>query len=347
LDLDQKVPTIKIELSNGVESRQPVWDGNGNDEDFLCHMLGTQEALIDMGLFDKYEEARQKVSKVKEQVQEQNDLRNVVLEQIENTVLKADKVPLCEEVAKHNKAIKEFKAAVAAAKEEMTAAMATIFSTTANFFWGDGKTPWDNIVHEQTEKDPWTNLRGEQSGVHGKTMAAWQDCFILMLKTMFANNAAEQQKFYLTLLWLRPSKMKVRAILQRFTTLAGYVGELLSLIHSCDATDAMKPVEPYGNGELTTIGLHAMPGPWQKQYDLVHKAPRDIQYLQDALEKIEVAFPLGRGNGSSKINGKGNKMTTITDKIPKKKSHAAKHGMGARTRLTTQVIVRSTITKET
>ena len=38
-----------IELSNGVESRQPVWDGHGNDEDFLCHMLGTREAMEDMG----------------------------------------------------------------------------------------------------------------------------------------------------------------------------------------------------------------------------------------------------------------------------------------------------------
>jgi hypothetical protein len=84
-------------------------------------------------------------------------------------------------------------------------------------------------------------------------------------------------------------------------------------------------VEPHGDGELATIGLHAMPGAWQKQYDLVHKAPCDVQYLQDALEKIEVAFPLGRGNGSSKNSGKGNKMTTMTDKIPKKKSHAAKH----------------------
>jgi hypothetical protein len=95
-------------------------------------------------------------------------------------------------------------------------------------------------------------------------MAAWQDCFVLMLKTVFANNAAEQQKFYLTLLRLRPSKMKVRAFLQCFTTLAGYVGELPSLIHSRDATDATKLVEPYGDGELATIALHAMPGPWQK-----------------------------------------------------------------------------------
>jgi hypothetical protein len=82
-------------------------------------------------------------------------------------------------------------------------------------------------------------------------MAAWQDCFVLMLKTVFANNAAEQQKFYLTLLRLSP-KQKVRAFLQHFTTLAGYVDKLPSLIHSCDATEAMKEVEPY----------HAMPYKW-------------------------------------------------------------------------------------
>jgi hypothetical protein len=146
-----------------------------------------------------------------------------------------------------------------------------------------------------------------------------------MLKTVFTNNAAEQQKFYLTLLRLNPTKMKVRPFLQCFTTLASYVGELPSLIHLRDATDATRPVEPYGDGELATIGLHAMPNNWRTQYDLVHKAPQDVQYLQDALEKIEVAFPLGRGNGSAKNNGKGNKMTTMSDKIPKKKSRAVKH----------------------
>jgi hypothetical protein len=90
-------------------------------------------------------------------------------------------------------------------------------------------------------------------------MAAWNNCYILMLKTVFANNPAEQQKFYLTLLRLSPSKQKVSAFLQHFTTLAGYVAELPSLIHSCDATDAKKAVEPYGDGKLAMIALYVMP----------------------------------------------------------------------------------------
>jgi hypothetical protein len=91
LDPDRKVPTIKIELSNGVESRQPVWDGHGNSENFLCHMQGMREAMEDMGLFEKYEEAKMKVSKAKEMMQDDKNLREVVLEQIENTVLETDK----------------------------------------------------------------------------------------------------------------------------------------------------------------------------------------------------------------------------------------------------------------
>ena len=318
IDPDRKVPTIKVELANGVESRIAVWEGIGTKEQFLCHMIAMREALEGMGLFEKHEEAEAKVSESKAELQNARDLKDVIQEQITNTVLEADKVPLREELTKCVEGIKTLKSSVVEAKKDRSAVMATIFSTTANFLRGDGKTPWDKIVAEQTERDPWTNLRGiEQAGVRGKTLPAWKDCFILMLKTVFANNAAEQQKFYLTLLRLNP-KQKVRAFLQRSTTVAGYVAELPSIFNSRDATDVTKPVVPYEDSEFATIMLHAMPHKWQTQYDLGHKAPPNVEYLQDALEKIEVAFPLTGGNGSSKNSGKNGKMTTMSDKIPKK-----------------------------
>ena len=322
---EHTTPTIKIELSNGVESRVAVWDGIGTPEQFLSHMIAMRDALDGMGLFASYEEARKRVSEKKEEVQQEKALRDVVLEQIDNTILEADKEPLREEAANHVEAIKALQTEVAAAKQERVTAMATVFATTSNFFRGDGKAPWDKIVHEQTEKDPWINLRGvEQAGARGKTLMAWRDCYTLMLKTVFANNAAEQQKFYITLLKL-PHKQKLRAFLQRVTKLAGYVGELPSIIHSSDATDATKPVEPYGDGELATIMLHAMPHRWQTQYNMGHKAPANSGYLLDAMEKIELAIPLRNDRGSSKNKVSFSKMTKMTDKIPKKKSQAAKH----------------------
>jgi hypothetical protein len=325
-DLEERtIPTIKIVLANGVESRVAVWEGIGTPEQFLNHMIATREALTGMGLFKGYEEARKRVSDAKEELTNEKALRDVVLEQVENTVLEADKVLLRVEAAKHDEAIKVMQAAVDAAKQEKVESIATIFATTANFFRGDGKAPWDKIVHEQTEKDPWINLQGvEQKGVRGKTLMAWRDCYTAMLKTVFANNAAEQQKFYITLLKL-PHKQKLHAFLQRVTKLAGYVGELPSIIHSSDATDATKPVEPYGDGELATIMLHSMPHRWQTQWNLGHKAPANPGYLLDNMEKIELAIPLRNDRGSSKNKVSFSKMTKMTDKIPKKKSQAAKH----------------------
>jgi hypothetical protein len=84
-------------------------------------------------------------------------------------------------------------------------------------------------------------------------------------------------------------KQKVRSFLQRATVLAGYVGELPSIVHSSDATEATKPVVPYEDSEFAMIMLHAMPhNKWQTQYNLGHKAPANSGYLQDAMKKIEI-----------------------------------------------------------
>eukprot|EP00956_Cyclotella_meneghiniana_P015191 scaffold23055_cov40-Cyclotella_meneghiniana.AAC.1 len=86
-------------------------------------------------------------------------------------------------------------------------------------------------------------------------MQAWKDCFMLMLKTFFPNNAAEMQKFYLTLIRHSP-KISVRAFLHRFTTVAGYVVELPGVINSRDATDTTKAVAPYEDSKLANIMKH-------------------------------------------------------------------------------------------
>ena len=54
VDPDRKVPTIKVELKNSVESRIQVYEGDGMKEHFMCSMLNVREAFEGMGLFDKY-----------------------------------------------------------------------------------------------------------------------------------------------------------------------------------------------------------------------------------------------------------------------------------------------------
>ena len=40
-----KVPTIKVELWNGVESRVAFWEGISSSEQFLSHMMAVREGL--------------------------------------------------------------------------------------------------------------------------------------------------------------------------------------------------------------------------------------------------------------------------------------------------------------
>ena len=101
--------------------------------------------------------------------------------------------------------------------------------------------------------------------------------------------------------------------------LNGYVARLPSLYYSQDATEVTKKVVPHDDAEFATNMLHAMPKTWNQQYHLGHKAPPNVEYLQDALEKIEEAFPVD-GSGMQRNNGHQKTMAAITDRIPKKKS---------------------------
>jgi hypothetical protein len=62
---NRKVPTIKYELANGVETRTNVWDGIGSKEQFLCHTVAIWEALQGIGLLKKHQEAEGKVLEVR------------------------------------------------------------------------------------------------------------------------------------------------------------------------------------------------------------------------------------------------------------------------------------------
>jgi len=103
--------------------------------------------------------------------------------------------------------------------------------------------------------------------------------------------------------------------------------KLPSSYNSRDATDATKKIVHHDDAEFATNMLHAMPKTWKQH--LGHKAPPNVEYLQDALEKIEVAFPV---DGSRMLWNNGHQkkmMTAMTDRIPKKKSqNSVKFSLG-------------------
>jgi hypothetical protein len=198
-DTDCKVPTIKYELANGVETRTNVWDGVGRKEQFLCHTVAIWEALQGVGLVKKHEEAENKVLEVKEELKWARESHDLMKQQVEICKSETKREPLRGELTTLETQIKACKAAVASAKMTQITTMVSIFSMATIFLCGDGKTLWDRIVTKQTKKEKWKHLCSlKHEGPCSKTMAAFEDCMMLILKTVFANNVAEDMKFYMT-----------------------------------------------------------------------------------------------------------------------------------------------------
>jgi len=184
-----------------VETRTNVWDSVGSKEQFLCHTIIIWEALQGIGLLKKHEEAEDKVLEAKAELKQARESRDLTKQQVEVCKSETEKEPLQGELATLKTQIKACKAAMASAKLTRTATMVLIFSTASIFLRGDGKTSRDKIVTKQTDKDKWMDLCGlEHEGPHSKTMATFEDCMMLLLKTFFTNNAAEDMKFYMTCL---------------------------------------------------------------------------------------------------------------------------------------------------
>ncbi len=91
LDPDRKVPSVKVMLSTGVESKADMWDGSGTKEQFLCHMMTMRETLGGMGLFLRHEEAEAKVREEVEKMNLEQQAKQIEEEILANAVTTADK----------------------------------------------------------------------------------------------------------------------------------------------------------------------------------------------------------------------------------------------------------------
>ena len=155
----------------------------------------------------------------------------------------------------------------------MEAKAADMFAFTSNFFTGKGLPTWEDIVTKQTSTEVWMNLHGnERTGKRGMSKRSRRDCIVLLLQTRFANDAAEQMKFYPTRL-RKPGYYSVKALLQRLEMLYAYVSLLPQQFDSRDVTGTTKPLVPFDAVEQAGHTLHAMPEDYRLNYQLLNKTP--------------------------------------------------------------------------
>ncbi len=79
------------------------------------------------------------------------------------------------------------------------AAATEMFQFYGNLLSSDAKYAWNKIVREQMEADPLKDLQGvSRKGPRGLLCESFDECVMFHLLTVFPNNAAEQEKYYLS-----------------------------------------------------------------------------------------------------------------------------------------------------
>ncbi len=110
------------------------------------------------------------------------------------------------------------------AKIQKDAAATKMFQFYANLLSLYAKYAWNKIVWEQMEVDPYKDLKGaSKKGPMGLKRESFDKCIMFHLLTVFPNNAAEQEKNYLSNVLKKPQQVGIRQFVQCVEQLNTYV----------------------------------------------------------------------------------------------------------------------------
>ncbi len=101
--------------------------------------------------------------------------------------------------AEYQSDLEKAKEAAEKAKVKVELAAQEMFHFYANLLTIDAKYVWNKIVQELTQSVPYMDLQGiARKGTRGYLQKAFDSCMAFHLLTMFPNNAAQQERYYIT-----------------------------------------------------------------------------------------------------------------------------------------------------
>jgi hypothetical protein len=162
------------------------------------------------------------------------------------------------------------KSAAETAKKSRKAPATKMFLFYANLLSLDAKFAWNKIVKEQMEADPFKDLQGvSRKGPRGLLRESINVCVTFHLLTVFLNNAAEQEKYYLSNMLKKPQRAGVHQFVQRIEQLNAYVVQLTCWYYSPSYNPGMTLANvPFTKADLASHVLRMCPHQWQDQYNL-------------------------------------------------------------------------------
>jgi hypothetical protein len=225
-----------------------------------------------------------------------------------------------------------------------------MFHFYTNLLYSDAKYAWNKIVKEQKEADPYKDLQGvSRKGPRVLLWESFDNCIMFHFLTVFPNNAAEQEKYYLFNVLKKPQRVGICQFVQHVEQLNAYAVQLPCWYYSLSYNAGMTPANVlFIKADLVSHVLRMCPHQWQDQYNLQEKGitPMDIGSLQASLEAIECVCTPDKAHAQSSEkashkNEAGAKRpgTGATKQAPKKvrferscklcKKHGGAHTMHA------------------
>jgi hypothetical protein len=312
--------SLKMTIGADAELRLPIWHC-GMHKAFLMHVSSalnaikkwgtykaykgaheayveqceaTKEAKANMSLFATTASKGEKAKKGNEKTSKEASWKNPSEKEKASQETKEDAAPSdasAPELCKEYKAIYE-KAILAkeTAKNQKDAAVTKMLQFYANLLSLDAKYPCNKIVREQKDMDPYKDLKDvSRKGPRGLSLESFDDCVLFHLLTVFPNNSAEQEKYYLSIVLKKPQRVGIRQFVQHVEQLNAYVVQLTCWYYSPSYATGMMPVNvPFTEADLASHVLRMCPHQWQDQYNLQKKGmtPMDMHTLQASLEAI-------------------------------------------------------------
>jgi hypothetical protein len=235
--------SLKTTIGADAELRLPIWH-YGTCEAFLMHVSLALDTIKKLGTFKAYKEAHEayvEQCNVAKQAKANMSLfttptskgEKATKKGTEKASKKASGKNCSEEKEKASQKTKEGAASSNApaqdlckeckalyekamfvketAKNQKEAAATEMFQFYANLLSSDAKYEWNKIVREQTEADPFKDLKGvSRKGPRGLSRKSFDDCIMFHLLTVFPNNAVEQEKYYRSNVLKKPQRVGIR-----------------------------------------------------------------------------------------------------------------------------------------
>jgi hypothetical protein len=204
-----------------------------------------------------------------------------------------------------------------------------MFQFYANLLSLDAKNAWNKIVKEQMEADPFKDLQGvSKRGPRELLRESFNNCTMFHLLTVFPNNTAEQEKYYLSKVLKKLQRVDVCQFIECVEQLSAYIAQLPCWYYSPSYNIGMTPANvPFSEADLASHVLRMYPHKWQDQYNLQEKGmtPMDMCSLQASLKAVERVCTLEKAHAQSGKKashkheaGAKRPSTGATKQVPKK-----------------------------